>query len=117
MKDVFCAIRHYRVIPTLELAEITELVKEHFTVLSESAYRFNNSAITFTLILGESHFVLHDYLEHNVVFVNMFTCATNHTDELLSKLLEDISGVLLGEIIKIDITNRLEYVQKNSKAL
>lgn len=117
MKDVFCAIRHNRVITTLELTEIAALVKEHFTILRESAYRFNNGAITFTLILGESHFVIHDYLEHNTVFINMFTCATNHTAELLSTLLEDINNVLLGKIVKIDIADRLEYVQENSKAL
>ena len=47
------------------------------TRIKESYHTFPNGAITFVILLAESHCSVHTFPEHNSLFLDLFTCGDN----------------------------------------
>ena len=53
---------------------IDALQLSNATILKESYHKFDNGAITFVILLAESHCSVHTFPEHNSFFLDLFTC-------------------------------------------
>ena len=47
------------------------------TILNDSFHKFDNGAVTFVILLAESHCSVHTFPEHNSLFLDLFTCGDN----------------------------------------
>ena len=56
---------------------IDALQLSNATILKESYHKFDNDAVTFVILLAESHCSVHTFPEHNSLFLDLFTCGTN----------------------------------------
>ena len=56
---------------------IDALQLSNATILKESYHKFDNGAVTFVILLAESHCSVHTFPEHNSLFLDLFTCGDN----------------------------------------
>lgn len=58
----------------------------------------------------ESHFIIHQYLENDIIFCNLFTCKNETNDILLNGIINgiinEIKKIVAGELIDIKIVRR-----------
>ena len=47
------------------------------TILKDSYHTFPNGAVTFVILLAESHCSVHTFPEHDSLFLDLFTCGDN----------------------------------------
>ncbi len=71
------------------------------SVVSETLYLFSNpAAITYCLILSQSHLIVHTWPEYDTITFDLFTCSPDYESEAVGKLFADETrGSLIDEKI------------------
>ena len=59
------------------------------TILQESVHVFDNQACTMVFLLSESHCSIHTYVEHQSVFIDLFTCGESCNYSIFENLMKD----------------------------
>lgn len=58
------------------------------TILQESIHVFDNQACTMVFLLSESHCSIHTYVEHQSVFMDLFTCGDTCDYSIFEELMK-----------------------------
>jgi S-adenosylmethionine decarboxylase proenzyme len=77
-----------------ELQEKMELVSAEcmFTVVAKAFHQFEPHGATGVLVLAESHFSAHTYPEDQLVYIDVFCCATLFNPVACSHVIERVFG-------------------------
>ena len=68
-----------------------------FNVVAKAFHQFQPHGTTGVLVLAESHFSAHTYPEKNMIYIDVFCCASNFDPESCSRIIENEFSALKGE--------------------
>ena len=71
------------------ITAICQVIEENLTVLERAEHKFEPVGQTIVFVLGESHFTLHTYPEHNYMTMDIYVCNMNVDLELILTLIEE----------------------------
>jgi len=78
---------------TTDVDHICKVIEDNLTVIKKSSHDFEPHGQTIVFILGESHFSLHTYPEHNYVTLDVYICS----------MAVDLHGILEKIVSGIDL--------------
>lgn len=77
----------------------------NFTVKNKSFTAFEPYGGSGVLTLAESHFITtHTYLEDDLIYIDVFCCASNFNPELCSQIIEEEFNATSGHWTAVDRT-------------
>ncbi len=88
-------------------------LKEYFTVMKsigcifdENGNSLNAKAFTYSIILGESHAVLHTYPEKDAVFINICSCSDKYSKARMVSIGKTICDNMGLNIVNMNVVKR-----------